>query len=89
MVHGLVKRPLKFDIETLLRYPMVTRIYFLECSGNTAPNALHPKPPQVTCQDLYGQVSGAEWTGIPVSLLLKEAGLKHKAKWVITEGADA
>src|SRR5262245_4601338 len=35
LVHGLVKRPLIFTVDALLRYPMVSRIHFLECSGNS------------------------------------------------------
>src|SRR5437879_12210490 len=33
--------------------------------------------------------SCAEWTGVPLSSLLEEAGIDPKAKWVIAEGADA
>jgi DMSO/TMAO reductase YedYZ molybdopterin-dependent catalytic subunit len=36
-IHGLVKRPLIFTLEVLARYPMVTRVTFLECGGNSAP----------------------------------------------------
>ncbi len=89
LIHGLVDRPLKFSIENLLRYPMVSRIHFLECSGNTAANALSPFARDASCQALYGEISGSEWTGIPVRLLLDEAGLKASSKWVIAEGADA
>ena len=35
LIHGLVKRPLIFDLETLARYPMESHIYFLECGGNS------------------------------------------------------
>jgi sulfane dehydrogenase subunit SoxC len=35
LIHGLVKRPLIFTVEALLRYPMVSRLHFLECSGNS------------------------------------------------------
>ena len=33
-------------------------------------------------------VSCAQWTGIPASWLLDEAGLQPGAKWVLFEGAD-
>ena len=33
LIHGLVKRPLLFSVEALLRYPMVSRIHFLEWLG--------------------------------------------------------
>ncbi|RFA25822.1 hypothetical protein CAI21_18215 [Alkalilimnicola ehrlichii] len=88
LIHGLVERPLKFDLERLARYPMVSRIHFLECAGNTAPNALSPTAMKADCQELFGQLSGSEWTGVPLSYLLREAGVKPAAKWVICEGAD-
>ena len=88
MIHGLVDKPLKFDLETLMRYPMVSRINFLECAGNSAPNAVSLTPLNHSCQELNGQVSGSEWAGVPVKYLLQEAGIKPKAKWVIVEGAD-
>ncbi|MNY05542.1 Oxidoreductase molybdopterin binding domain protein [compost metagenome] len=88
LIHGLVERPLKFDLERLLRYPMVSRIQFLECAGNTAANALSPTARDADCQELFGQVSGAEWTGVPLSYLLREAGVRAEARWVICEGAD-
>jgi len=87
-IHGMVDKPLKFDMESLLRYPLVSSINFLECAGNTAPNAVSLTALDQNCQELFGQISGSEWTGIPVKYLLQEAGIKPKAKWVIVEGAD-
>jgi len=87
-IHGMVDKPLKFDVESLLRYPMVSTINFLECAGNTASNAVSLTALDQSCQELYGQISGAEWSGIPLKYLFKEAGIKPKAKWVIAEGAD-
>ena len=37
VIHGLVKRPLVFTLDTLARYPMVSRMTFVECGGNSAP----------------------------------------------------
>src|SRR3982751_459587 len=34
-VHGLVDRPLVFSVDELKRLPSVSRIHFLECSGNS------------------------------------------------------
>jgi len=89
MIHGLVERPLKFDLASLERYPMVTRVHFLECAGNSFFNALFDEPQQMGCDMLHGLVSNSEWTGIPLRLLLEEAGLKPEAKWVIAIGNDA
>lgn len=88
MIHGLVDKPLKFDMERLLRYPMVNKIHFLECAGNSAANALSLTALDHTLGDLAGEVSCAEWTGIPLSYLLNETGVKESGKWVIAEGAD-
>src|SRR3954469_21761884 len=32
--HGLVKRPLTFTLDALARYPMESRLSFIECAGN-------------------------------------------------------
>ena len=32
--------------------------------------------------------SCAEWTGVPLSLLLKEAGVQNAASWIVAEGAE-
>src|SRR6202034_2896115 len=43
VIHGLVKRPLESTLETLSRYPMVSRTAFVECGGNSAP-MFSPEP---------------------------------------------
>ena len=88
LIHGLVKRPLVFTVEALLRYPTVSRTYFLECSGNSG-RALTPQPLQLPAGALHGLVSCSEWTGIALASLLKEAGIDPSAKWLLAEGADA
>lgn len=88
MVHGMVRKPLRFDLERLLRYPMVSRIHFLECAGNSAANALSPTALDQTLGEIAGEVSCSEWTGVPLSYLLHEAGLQEGAQWVVAEGAD-
>src|SRR5271170_3081942 len=88
LVHGLVKRPLIFSYEALLRYPMTSRVAFIECGGNSA-GLFSPKPLQADVQALHGLVSCAEWTGVKLSTLLDETGIDPKAKWFIGEGADA
>ncbi len=37
VIHGLVRQPKIFSLEDLSRYPMVTRMGFVECGGNSAP----------------------------------------------------
>jgi len=88
VIHGMVRQPLEFTLETLSRYPLVTRTAFVECAGNSAP-MFAKEPLQTTVQMLHGLVSNAEWTGVPLSILLDEAGIDPAAKWLIAEGADA
>jgi sulfane dehydrogenase subunit SoxC len=42
-----------------------------------------------TVQRTHGLVSTSEWTGVPLSTLFKQVGLKDEAAWVLAEGADA
>jgi sulfane dehydrogenase subunit SoxC len=88
VIHGLVKKPLAFTLDALSRYPMVSRMAFVECGGNSAP-LFSNEPVQATAQALHGLVSCAEWTGVMLSTLLEEAGVDPRAKWLIAEGADS
>jgi len=88
LIHGIVKRPLAFSLETLMRYPMETHIRFIECSGNSG-IFNQAQPQQITAGELNGLLSCSEWTGVRLSTLLAEAEVTSDAKWVIAEGADA
>jgi sulfane dehydrogenase subunit SoxC len=85
-IHGLVAKPLVFTMSDLMRYPSVSRFYFMECSGNTLTDWREPK--SVTVQQSHGLLSCAQWTGVPLSWLLDEAGVKPEGKWVVFEGGD-
>src|SRR3984893_16596537 len=88
LIHGLVKRPLVFTLESVQRSSRYSRIAFLECGGNG--QLLYQKEPApVGVQAIHGLVSCAEWTGVKLSVLLQEAGVDPKAKWILAEGADA
>jgi sulfane dehydrogenase subunit SoxC len=88
VIHGLVKEPKVFTLEALARYPMESRIYFVECGGNSGP--LYNKDPiQANVQAIHGLVSCSEWTGVRLSTLLEETGIDPKATWFLAEGADA
>jgi sulfane dehydrogenase subunit SoxC len=88
LIHGLVERPLLFSIEALSRYPLVSRIQFLECAGNSAGNNA-PDAPQQAAGGIHGLLSCSDWTGVPLAILLEEAGLKPEGRWLLAEGADA
>ena len=86
-IHGMVKQPLIFTMEDLVRYPSVSRFHFHECSGNGLTDWL--KPASTTVQQTHGLLSGVLWTGVPASILMEEAGLDPAAAWVLFEGADS
>ena len=77
----MVKQPLVFTLEPLSRYPMVSRMAFVECGGNSAP-MFSNEPVQATAQALHGLVSNAEWTGVLLSTLLEEAGIDPEGEMV-------
>ncbi len=87
LIHGLVERPLIFRMEELRRLPSVSRIYFLECSGNSG-TSWRPVP-QPSAGAAHGLTSCSNWTGVPLALLLEEVGVKPEGKWFVAEGADA
>ena len=84
IIHGMVDRPLVFTMDDLKRLPSVSRIYFIECLANRPRSG-----EQRTVADNHGMISCSEWTGVPVSVLLKEAGVKAGGNWVIGESAEA
>jgi len=87
VIHGLVDRPIRYSLADLKRFPTVSRTYFMECSGTTGRELMRATEP--TVQRSHGLVSTSEWTGVPLSTLLKQTGLKPGAAWVLAEGADA
>ncbi len=88
LLHGLVDRALVFTLAELQRFPSVSRIYFIECSGNGRA-AYRAMSPQTTPQQIDGLTSTSEWTGVPLGTLLREAGLQSGARWLLAEGGDA
>lgn len=92
-IHGLVERPLSFTMDELKRLPSVSRVHFVECHGNSSPQvhgagANNPNM-GLPVQYIYGMASNSEWTGVPFSVLLNEAGVKKEGTWLVLEGADA
>ena len=75
-------------MESLWRYPMTTRTYFIECSGNSLRNLLPTAAPAARGRDPR-QHFMQRVDGIPLRMLLEEAGLQPQAKWLLAEGADS
>ena len=86
-VHGMVKQPKKFSVADIRRFPSVSRIHFIECSGNGLTE--WSKPTLKTVQGTHGLTSTSEWTGVPLSTLLGEVDVRSGAKWLLAEGGDA
>ncbi len=89
VLHGMVRQPLEFSYEDLLAYPMVSRVYFLECSGNSGANSAGASASDNSAGGIHGLLSCAEWTGVRLSTLLDEAGVAPGASWITATGADA
>jgi len=87
VIHGLVARPMIFTMAEIMRFPQVSRLHFLECSGNTQ-NWAKPSPTQ-TVQDTHGLLSCCERTGVALKTVLEAVGVKSSARWMLAEGADA
>ena len=87
IIHGLIDRELIFTMDNIKRMPSVNRIHFLECAAN---GGMEWRGAQLEAlQFTHGMISCCEWTGVKLSTLLDECGIKPKAKWLLAEGADA
>jgi sulfane dehydrogenase subunit SoxC len=90
-IHGLVDRPLSFSMDDLKRLPSVARVHFVECHANSSPashNSNQPANVGMPIQYIHGMASCSEWSGVPLSVLLNEAGVKREASWLVNEGGD-
>jgi sulfane dehydrogenase subunit SoxC len=86
LIHGMVERPTVFTLADLKRFPAVSRVHFLECSGNFGGRGTAT---DLTPQQLAGLTSTSEWTGVPLATLFREVGVHPKATWFLAEGQDA
>ncbi|HEV2045661.1 MAG TPA: sulfite oxidase [Chthoniobacterales bacterium] len=84
-IDGEVEKPFQINYEELLKLGSRKIPVTLECAGNNR-DFLEPKVKGV--QWGLGAVGNAEWTGVPLSILLDRAGVKSGAREVILEGAD-
>ena len=82
---------MSFSMDDLKRLPSVSRIHFVECQANGAPMG-HENGNEnmgLPVQYVWGMTSCSEWSGVPLSVLLNEAGVQAGASWVVSEGAEA
>jgi len=86
LIHGMVERPTVFTLADLKRFPAVSRVHFLECSGNFGGRT---PASDLTPQQIAGLTSTSEWTGVALATLFREVGARPQAKWFLAEGQDA
>ena len=91
MVNGsddaMLKKPMVFTMDDLMRLPSVSRIHFIECGANTGMEWGNVAVP--TVQYTHGMISCSEFTGVPLKTLLDMCGADYKrGKFVLAEGAD-
>jgi DMSO/TMAO reductase YedYZ molybdopterin-dependent catalytic subunit len=85
-IEGAVERPVELSYENITQMKTRTVASTLECAGNSRV-FLVPKVKGTQWQ--LGAVGNAEWTGIPLGDLLRQAGIMSDAVDAILEGADS
>ncbi|WP_342760653.1 sulfite dehydrogenase [Bradyrhizobium sp. CSA207] len=88
LIHGLVQKPLVFSVDDLKAMPSVSRVVFIECTGNGWEN-WKKADPNLTVQNTHGLVSTNEWTGVPLKFLVDLVGIDRGSRWMLAEGGDA
>ena len=86
MIHGLVRNPRIYTLDDIVRFPSVSRVHFIECGANSGMEWANVAVP--TVQYSHGMIGCSEWTGVPLSTLLDEAGVDPRGKFILAEGAD-
>jgi DMSO/TMAO reductase YedYZ molybdopterin-dependent catalytic subunit len=84
-IWGAVHSELKLSYADLRAMPSRTCIATLECAGN---GRVFLAPPVASAQWELGAVGNAEWTGVPLPVLLESAGLTDDVCDIVLEGAD-
>jgi sulfane dehydrogenase subunit SoxC len=87
LIEGMVDDPRIFTLDDLKRYPSVSAMHFIECSGNTGSE--WSKASGTSVAFTHGLLGCAEWTGVKLSTVLEDIGIKPGARWMLAEGADA
>ena len=84
-IEGEVGKSFEINFDELIKLESRKIPATLECAGNNR-SFLEPKVKGV--QWSLGGVGNAEWTGVPLSILLDRAEVKSTAREIILEGAD-
>lgn len=83
----MAKKQLVFTMEDIQSMPTLSRVAFLECTGNGWEN-WKAAAPDVTVQNTHGLISTNEWTGVPLSYLIDLVGVDPRSTWMLAEGGD-
>lgn len=73
-VTGLVDRPKSLSLDEIKKLRTTELVAGFECSGNRRP--------------LQGLSSNGRWTGVPLRVVLEQAGVKPEAREIVFFGAD-
>jgi DMSO/TMAO reductase YedYZ molybdopterin-dependent catalytic subunit len=84
-VEGCVTRPFELTWDDLAALPERSVFATVECAGNGR-SFLQPVAAGVPWG--AGAVGHAEWTGVPLRVVLEQAGLKPEVVEIVAEGAD-
>src|SRR4030081_3202471 len=84
-ISGAVRNELSLSYADIRAMPSRTCVATLECAGNSR---VFMVPPVPGAQWELGAVGNAEWTGVPLSVLLERAGLTDEVCELVLEGAD-
>jgi len=87
LIHGMVGKPLVLTVDDLKAMPSVSRIHFIECTGNGWEN-WKKADPNLTVQHTHGLVSTNEWTGVPLRFLVDLVAKERGSNWMLAEGGD-
>jgi sulfane dehydrogenase subunit SoxC len=88
LLHGMVQKQLVLTMDDLKAMPSVSRIVFIECTGNGWEN-WKTADENLTVQNTHGLVSTNEWTGVPLRVLIDLVGKDRGSTWMLAEGGDA
>ena len=84
-VGGQVEKKLELDLDSIDRFPARSVFATMECAGNGR-SFLEQTTHGV--QWGAGAIGHAEWTGVPLRLVLEMAGPREEAREVVFTGAD-
>ncbi|WP_245287039.1 sulfite dehydrogenase [Bradyrhizobium sp. Tv2a-2] len=87
LIHGMVQKPLVFSVDDLKAMPSVSRVVFIECTGNGWEN-WKKADPDLTVQHTHGLISTNEWTGVSLKFLIDLVGKERGSNWMLAEGGD-